>query len=221
MGSNSSKQQKDELFPAATQDEIAALQDEGKLLCVATPTSDIVEGHHNLATMFYAEYENGTELTLLFTEETQHDNILMALGKPFLGQKCDLVTIFILNDDTVEFPNTHSGNQTWETKRPRNRQKTVDVGKFEKRNGNLLLVWVNTSNHLLSERNSNEPKREGEEYKAFFWLPATGDDNPSATDYVVRKGSRDEVDAHFKGIVRSVAKLMTPAQKKRLGKRLL
>lgn len=217
MGSKSSKEK--EPFEASTQDEIAALRDDGKLLCVATPKSDIVEGNHNLATIFYAEYENGTELTLLFTEENQNDNILTALRKPLLGQKCDLVTIFILSDGTVEFPNTHSGEQTWETKRPKSHQKTVEAGKFERRGENLLLVWVNTANHLLSEQNNNEPKEEGEEYQAFFCLPATSS-KPSATDYVVRRGSRNEVDKHFKGIVRSVAKLMTPSRQKQLGKRI-
>ena len=39
--------------------------------------------------------------------------------------------------------------------------------------------------------------------------------------FVVRKGSRADVDARFKGLMTSVSAVMTPEREKALGKRLM
>ena len=231
--SSSTSNTQDDVFPAASKDEIDALRDKGVLLCVAQPKSDLIESNHHLSTVYYAEYENGTEVTLLFTENTHSgDRLVNTIRKPLFGQKCQLVTICILNDGTVEFPNTYSSNQTWNVrKRAKPHYATVAMSKFERRNDdNLLLVWVNTSNHLLSETNTNVPREEGEVYRAIFARPARSSSTAAAaretarrttTDYVVRKASRDELDQRYKGIVNSVARRMTPfARKRPLGKRV-
>jgi hypothetical protein len=50
--------------------------------------------------------------------------------------------------------------------------------------------------------------------------PAGGIESLENTDFVIRKGSRDEVDARFKGCISSVSEVMTSERAQKLGKRL-
>lgn len=45
-------------------------------------------------------------------------------------------------------------------------------------------------------------------------------EDDKSTDFVIRKGSRAEVDARFKGIMTSVSTVMTPETEEKLGKRV-
>jgi len=213
MGNSDSKQ-----LPAASEEDIARLQEKGHLVCVAIPAVDI-EGRNNLQTIYYAEYENGTEITLLFKDEDRPnallDGVYDTIRKPLFGRKSDIETIFIIKD-SVEFPGTYAGKQEWNEKIPKHEEATVELSKFEKKEKDPVL-WINTWNHLIGESNNNT----SEEIVYSRPLAANSTESSSTTDYVARKGSREEVDGMFKGLKKSFNTVVTPERAEKLGKRLL
>ena len=77
-------------------------------------------------------------------------------------------------------------------------------------------MWTNTWNHLLGDTNNNTAA----EIDFCSAKPCGQVENRESMDFVVRKGSRAEVDARFKGIMTSVATVMTPETAEKLGKRI-
>ena len=98
---------------------------------------------------------------------------------------------------------------------PEHGHATIDLSKFENK-GDYFVLWVNTWNHLLGDQNNNTKS----EIVYCNAQPSGGMENPKLVDYVLRKGSREEVDARFKGIITSVSTVMTPETREKLGKRL-
>ena len=171
-------------------------------------------------TVYVALYENGAELTLLFLDEDRpnacEDCVYDNIRRPLFGRFSDIESLFVIND-IVEFPGTHCGEQKWNEKVPHHNVATVEYAKFDKKDGTDPIVWVNTWNHLIGEKNNNTEK------EITYQRP-----QPSATamealgnkDFVLRKGSRAEVDNRFKGLMTSVSEVMTDERKQKLGKRL-
>jgi hypothetical protein len=204
-------------LPGASAEEIEQLRDSGHLPCVAGPKIDF-EGKNQLATLYVAEYENGAELTLLFLDEDRPnmctDCIYDHIRRPLFGRWSDIETIIVIGDK-VEFPGTYSADQTWSAKVPAHNEASIALSKFEKENDEPIL-WVNTWNHLLGEKNTNPDKEITRQHA----LPAESTESLESKDFVVRKGSRAEVDERFKGVITSVSKVMTPERQEKLGKRL-
>lgn len=142
------------------------------------------------------------------------DCVYDTIRRPLFGRYSDIETIFIIND-TVEFPGTYSGEQTWSTANPEHGEATVELSKFEKKGGDLV-IWVNTWNHLLGEKNNNTDTKE----ITFCIAKASGSTESTDTgNFVVRKGCRKEVDARFKGVMTSVSAVMTPDRERKLANR--
>jgi len=120
-----------------------------------------------------------------------------------------------LSTNKVEIPGTYSGEQEWNTKTPKHGHATIELSKFQKKDQDFVL-GVNTWNHLLGDENNNT-KVEMDFCNA---LPCGEMENCELSDFVVRKGSRAEVDGRFKGIMTSVSTVMTPATAEKLGKRV-
>lgn len=205
-------------LPAATDDDIKRLRDKGHLPCIAGPSEDF-KGKNQLQTVYIAEYENGTELTFLFLDEDRpnccEDCVYDYLRRPLFGRWSDIETIIIIGDN-VEFPGTYSGDQKWSEKVPQHNETSIALTEFEREDDTDLIVWVNTWNHLLGEKNTNVDKTITKQRAQAYG----GKESPENKDYVVRKGSRKEVDERFKGCMSSVSPIMTPEREKKIGKRL-
>ncbi|KAG7363099.1 hypothetical protein IV203_026459 [Nitzschia inconspicua] len=208
----------DEL-PAATATDIERIRSKGYLPVVAGPSVDF-HGTNQLQTVYIAEYENGAELTLLFLDEDRpnacEDCLYDTIRRPLFGRYTDVESVIIIGKEMV-FPGTYAADQTWKEKMPKHNTATVPMEKFEKHgDGAEFILWVNTWNHLVGEQNNN-PAMEITHQHA---QAAGGKEHIKNKDFVVRKGSRAEVDARFKGIMTSVSSVMTPEREKQLGKRL-
>jgi hypothetical protein len=221
----------DEL-PALSAEEIQALRDRGCLPAVACPSADF-QGQNQLRTLYAALYENGAELTLLFRDEDRpsgcEDCLYDAVRRPLFGRTSDVESVLIIGDDVV-FPGTYSAGQRWDEKAPSHHEATIPRGQFEKDgeggggsgSGDFVL-WINTWNHLMGEKNNN-PGMEITVQRAAAAAPPAGaaaDASLSGTGFAVRRGSRQEVDARFRGLMASVAAVMTDDRRERLGKRLM
>lgn len=212
-------------LPAATDEEIKELKERGCLPCVATPSVDF-EGKNQLQTVYVARYEHGVELTLLFLDEDRPnacgDCFYDTIRRPLFGRYSDIETIFIIYDqdekvDKVEFPGTYSGDQTWKAAAPQHGKATIALEKFEKREGGELVLWINTWNHLIGDKNNNSTMAITYQNAQ----PEGGQETVENKDFVIRKGSRSDVDARFNGLMTSVSEVMTEERQKRLGKRLM
>jgi hypothetical protein len=207
-----------EELPSATEDELNKLRERGHLPCLATPSSDF-EGKNQCQTVYVAAYENGTELTFLFLDEDRpnvcEDFLYDNIRRPLFGRFSDIESVIIINDK-VEFPGTYSAEQKWTEKIPHHNEATLDISVFEKKDNADPIFWVNTWNHLLGEKNNNTAM------EITFQRPqkAGGVESLENMDFVLRKGSRNDVDARFKGCLTSVAAVMTPEREAKLGKRL-
>ena len=140
---------------------------------------------------------------------------LLLVHTPRLFIVLDIETVIIVNDK-VEFPGTFSGEQTWHTKTPQHGHATIELSRFQKHNDTDFVLWANTWNHLLGDTNNNTTV----EIDYFIAKPCGQVENCDSLDFVVRKGSRAQVDARFKGIMTSVATVMTPENAEKLGKRI-
>ena len=128
----------------------------------------------------------------------------------------DIETVIIV-DDKVEFPGTYSGEQQWDTKVPEHGQATIELNKFQKASNDTdFVLWVNTWNHLLGDQNNNTKA----EIVYCNAQPCGGTETLDSIDYVLRKGSRAQVDARFRGIITSITIVMTPETQAKLGKRV-
>ena len=116
----------------------------------------------------------------------------------------------------MEYPGTYSGEQKWNEKVPHHGEATVDLEKFEKKDGTDPIIWVNTWNHLLGDKNNNP------ELEITYQRPmkAGSVETKESRDFVVRLGSRAEVDARFKGIMTTLSTVVTEERGIRLGKRI-
>ena len=208
----------DELAPASEED-LKLLKERGHLPCIAIPSVDF-EGKNQLQTLYVAVYENGTELTLLFLDEDRPDAcgdcFYDTIRRPLFGRYSDIESIIIIGNE-VHFPGTYSADQTWKTLAPAHNEKIVDLATFEKRAENEPIFWINTWNHLIGDKNNNTTMEMTYQQPQ----PVGGKESLENKDFVVRKGSRAEVDARFKGIMTSVATVMTPERREKLGKRIL
>jgi hypothetical protein len=224
----------DEL-PALSAEEIRALRDRGCLPAVAGPSADF-DGHNQLRTVYAALYENGAELTLLFRDEDRpsgcEDCLYDAVRRPLFGRTSDVESVLIIGEDVV-FPGTYSAGQRWDEKAPSHNEATIPRDRFEKdgEGGSSggsgpadFVLWINTWNHLMGEKNNNPgvpvtvqraAAPAGEEDADRASLAAGG------TGFAVRRGSREEVDARFRGLMTSVAAVMTDDRRERMGKRLM
>jgi hypothetical protein len=208
-----------EELPPATAEEIEKIRSNGHLPVVAGPTVDF-QGLNQLQTVYIAEYENGAEITLLFLDEDRpnscEDCLYDTIRRPLFGRYSDVETIIIIENDVV-FPGTYSGDQTWKEKVPQHNETTVPLSQFEKHGDGLeFILYINTWNHLVGDKNNN-PAMEMTYQHA---QAAGGKDHVDNKDFVVRKGSRAEVDARFKGWMTSVSTVMTPERSQKLGGRL-
>eukprot|EP00536_Pseudo-nitzschia_multiseries_P009387 jgi/Psemu1/306474/fgenesh1_kg.260_\ len=132
------------------------------------------------------------------------------------GRWADIETVVILNDEMI-FPGTHSGDQDWKTPNPNHGETSIPLDKFDRHGeGQNPILWVNTWNHLVGEKNNNG----GMEITYQHALPAGSTESNESKDFVVRKGSRAEVDARFKGLMTSLVDVMTEERRKALGKRI-
>jgi hypothetical protein len=137
-------------LPAATEADIKRLREKGHLPCLAGPSIDF-EGDNQCTTVYIAEYENGAEITFLFLDEDRpnrcEDCIYDNIRRPLFGRKSDIESVVIVND-TVQFPGTHSGEQTWNAKVPGHGEKVVELSDFEKKDDTDPIIWINVWNHL-------------------------------------------------------------------------
>lgn len=215
---------------------------------VACPSCDFT-GKNQLSTLYVAEYENGIELTFLFLDEDRPnmctDRFYDCIRRPLFGRHSDIETVFIIDNDDekdgdnkkaccVEFPGTYSAEQTWETGMPQHNEATIELSKFglveaqqDETTTTQPTIWVNTWNHLLGEKNNNADLDITYMYPKPSAATTTSGGTASDKDnknnkkyYEVRKGSRNEVDARFKGLMTSVSKVMTEERQIKLGKRL-
>ena len=207
----------DEL-PPLTDEDIKRLREKGHLPCVATPSVDF-DGQNQLTTVYVAEYENGTELTFLFLDEDRpnmcEDCIYDTIRRPLFGRYSDIESVVII-DENVEFPGTYSGDQSWRKKIPAHNQTAVALSKFETKDDTDPVFWINTWNHLIGEKNNNT------DMEITYQRPmkAGSTESLESRDLVLRKGSRSEVDARFKGLMTTVSTVMTEERAKKLGKRI-
>ena len=190
-------------LPPATEEDLSKLRERGHLPCVATPSKDF-DGKNQLQTVYFAAYENGTELTFLFLDEDRpnacEDCVYDNIRRPLFGRWSDIETVIIINEK-VEFPGTYSGDQAWSAKVPSHGETAIDLSKFGKKkekddeeNGaEVPIIWVNTWNHLLGEKNNNTDMEITYQYAQ----PFGGIESMENKDFVVRKGSRNEVDARY------------------------
>ena len=217
-------------LPHATEEDLKKLRERGHLPCLATPSVDF-EGKNQLQTVYFAAYENGTELTFLFLDEDRpnacEDCLYDTIRRPLFGRYSDIESVIIINDK-VEFPGTHSADQAWNEKVPSHNESVIDLSVFEKRKDEgkskkeegkeeVPIIWVNTWNHLLGEKNNNTTMDITYQYAQH---PVGGIESLENKDFVVRKGSRNEVDARFTGCITSVSEVMSEERAKKLGKRL-
>jgi hypothetical protein len=247
----------DDDLPLATEDELDALRSRGHLPVVAGPSVDF-RGNNQLSTLYVAEYENGAELTLLFLDEDRpnmcEDWLYDAIRRPLFGRKADIETVLIVGNEMI-FPGTYCADQTWGEKMPKHNETTVAMDRFERRhrrddgskdknnNGDdknnhpPFVLWINTWNHLVGEKNNNttmeityqEAAAAASQPSSSSAPPPSGtEDNnnnnklghSSSSRYVVRRGSRAEVDGRFHGWMTSVSTVMTPERSDALGRRL-
>jgi hypothetical protein len=206
-------------LPPATAEDIERIRSKGYLPVVAGPAVDF-QGTNQLQTVFIAEYENGAELTLLFMDEDRpnqcEDCLYDTIRRPLFGRFTDIESVIIIGNEMV-FPGTYAADQTWKEKVPQHNTTNIPMEKFEKHgDGTEFILWVNTWNHLVGESNNNP----GMEVTYQHAQGAGGKEHLQNKDFVVRKGSRAEVDARFKGLMTSVSTVMTPERQKQLGKRL-
>lgn len=208
----------DEL-PGVTSEELEKIRTAGYLPTVATPTVDF-HGKNQLTTVYIAMYENGAEITLLFLDEDRpnacEDCLYDTIRRPLFGRCSDVESVIIIGNEMV-FPGTYSADQTWTTKVPSHNEASISLDKFEKHDGGEIIIFVNTWNHLLGETNTNP----NQEMTYQHSHPAGTNEDLEKKDFVVRKGSRAEVDARFKGLMTSVSTVMTEERSKKLGKRIL
>lgn len=205
----------DEL-PPLEEEDIRRLREKGHLPCVATPSVDF-DGSNQLQTVYVAEYENGTELTFLFLDEDRpnacEDCLYDTIRRPLFGRYSDIESLIIIND-TVEFPGTYSADQVWSVRAPAHNETIVELSKFDKKDDTDVIFWINTWNHLIGEKNNNTGM------EITYQRPKDPPESMESRDFVLRKGSRAEVDARFKGFITSVSTVMTEERGKKLGKRI-
>jgi hypothetical protein len=79
------------------------------------------------------------------------------------------------------------------------------------------VLWINTWNHLIGEKNNNTKT----DITYQIAQPAGGIESLENKDFVVRIGSREEVDGQFKGCITSVSEVMTAQRELKLGKCLI
>jgi len=211
-------------------DEMKRLQARGFLPCVATPSVDF-DGKNQLSCLYVAEYENGAEWTFLFLDEDRpnacQDCCYDYIRRPLFGRFSDIETVFVV-DDKVEFPGTYSADQAWRAKVPSHNDAAIELARFEKhepeddgsppsegQGQHLPILWVNTWNHLFGEKNNNT------NLEITYMCPKLTADGGKFSDFLIRKGTRAEVDARFRGVITSVSTVMTEERQRRLGKRLL
>ena len=145
-------------------------------------------------------------------EDCIYDNI----RAPLFGRSSDIESIVIIGDK-VEFPGTHSGEQKWNEKVPHHGETSIELSKFGRKDDTDLIIWSNTWNHLLGEKNNN-PDMEITYQQA---LPAGSVETKKRDqkDFVVRLGSRAQVDARFKGLLTTLSTVITPERAEKLGQR--
>jgi len=201
-----------------TEEDIKRLREKGHLPCVGTPSVDF-NGLNQLQTVYVAEYEHGTELTFLFLDEDRpnmcEDCLYDTIRRPLFGRFSDIESVIIIND-SCEFPGTYSAEQTWKEKMPSHNESSIELSKFEKKDDTEPIFWINTWNHLIGEKNNNS------DMEITFQRPMKEGSKESleSRDFILRKGSRAEVDARFKGLMTTVSAVMTEERAKKLGKRI-
>lgn len=202
----------------ATAADIKRLREKGHLPCLAGPAVDF-DGDNQCQTVYVAMYENGTELTFLFLDEDRpnmcEDFVYDQIRRPLFGRASDIESVVIINDKVV-FPGTHSGEQKWDVKVPAHGEKSIDISNFAKQDDTDIIVWVNTWNHLLGETNTNP----GMDITYQRAMEAGGVESMKNKNFVIRKGSRAEVDARFKGLITTLSTVVTPERAEMLGKRI-
>jgi hypothetical protein len=206
-------------LPAATAEDIERIRSNGYLPVVAGPSIDF-QGTNQIQTVYIAEYENGAELTLLFLDEDRpnacEDCLYDTIRRPLFGRRSDIESVLIIGDEMI-FPGTFAADQTWKERVPQHNSTSVAMSKFERHgDGNEFILWINTWNHLVGESNNNP----GMEVTYQHAQAAGGRESISNENFVVRKGSRAEVDARYKGLMTTVSTVMTPEREKLLGERL-
>lgn len=205
-------------LPPATEADLKLLKERGHLPIVGIPSMDF-HGKNQMQTLYVAVYENGTELTLLFLDEDRPnacgDCFYDTIRRPLFGRYSDIESVIIIGNE-VHFPGTYSADQAWKTMAPAHMEKVVDLATFEKREANEPILWINTWNHLIGDKNNNTTM----EITYQHAQAVGGMESLENKDFLVRKGSRAEVDARFKGLMTSVATVMTPERSEKLGKRI-
>merc|ERR1712032_1242852 len=144
------------------------------------------------------------------------DCIYDHIRRPLFGRWSDIESVIIIKDEMV-FPGTHSGDQAWKCKAPSHGETSVPLDKFERHGEEQkLILWVNTWNHLVGEKNNNGDMDITYQHA----LPSGSTEGGDSTNFVIRKGSRAEVDTRFKGLMTSLSDVMTEERQQALGKRL-
>lgn len=214
MGGCCSSQPPD--LPEATNDDLNRLREKGYLPCLAGPSVDF-DGQNQCQCVYIAEYENGAEITFLFLDEDRpnmcEDCVYDHIRRPLFGRWEDIESVVIINDE-MEFPGTHSGDQKWKCKVPEHGHATIKLSEFEK-NDTDPIVWVNTWNHLVGEKNNNT------DMEITYQKAMRADEwTPEKKDFVIRLGSRAEVDSRYKGLMTTLSTIITPERAGKLGKRV-
>jgi len=83
----------------ASEEDIKRLREKGHMICIAGPSADF-DGDNQCCTVYYAEYENGTEMTFLFLDEDRpnrcEDILYDTIRRPLFGRTSDIESIVIV-----------------------------------------------------------------------------------------------------------------------------
>lgn len=204
-------------LPALSLDDDAA----SKLPVLAHPQLDVEQGN-GVSAVAVAWYERGLEITVRFLDEDRphpcSDRAYDCLRTPLFGRRSDIETFFILHaDGDVFFPGTASGDAGWSAMAPAHVTAAIPLDQFERDEAGRPIVYVNTWSHLFGHKNNNA------HMALVRSRPAAGAavaDDGAADMYPVLSATRAEVDAEYRGYIRSLSATMTPALQLKLGARL-
>lgn len=127
----------------------------------------VEKDHAELVAVYYLQMGNLTQFTLVFSDEYHPVCIIDKIYRLFrivrYHRIADLETFYIRveNGTPVEIifshegTGTYSSNQTYDVLLPRHYEAVVPFSEFEC-NGSRPYIYVNTWNHLMSERKTNE-----------------------------------------------------------------
>lgn len=153
------------------------------------------EGGNGVEEVSFGLVGDDLEVSVVFTDEDRpsktEDFLYDIIRKPLFGRSKDIETFKLIKGkqgyEKIEFSGTYAGEQTWKAKMPEHGTATLDINEFETRDGRLV-IYVNVWNHLMSHKNNN-----------------TDMELVCEDSYRSSRGTRNEVDRRYAGIISKVA----------------